>query len=458
MTEVLTSAAVPHVVKGDVVEGAADHHDAGGMSFHTPRLDLDRLVWSRAEPLPLADTSVDEIIQVLAAAGEHVRDDADGLLGAALDLLCRTSPYERRILENSYAELWRVFDADRMRAMVAGELGSTAALDGWVRHSDGGSVRAYPSRIIHVLAGNAPSVAALSVVRGALSKGVHLLKLPSNDLLTATTIVRAVSAVAPGHPVARSFSAVYWRGGDDAVEGALCRPQYFDKLIAWGGERAIASAAKYVGPGFELISFDPKNSISMIGEEVFESDASLRSAAAAAALDATPYNQEACIASRFQFVEGTVEQVDRFCAQLSLELAAERPLTSAVVDPPPRDVRDEIDALAGLEPMYRVFGQFDGRGLVIRSDEPVGFSPSGKVVNVVRVSSLSAALAHVNVSTQTVGVFPAARKAALRDALAAAGAQRLVPLGMAAGGGPAGLPHDGFYPLHRMVRWISDQD
>jgi hypothetical protein len=141
-----------------------------------------------------------------------------------------------------------------------------------------------------------------------------------------------------------------------------------------------------------------------------------------------------------------------------VELGAERPLTSAAVDPPPRDVRDEIEALAGLEPMYRVFGQLDGRGLVIRSDEPVEFSPSGKVVNVVRVPSLTAALAHVNVSTQTVGVFPAARKAELRDALAAAGAQRMVPLGMAAGGGPAGLPHDGFYPLHRMMRWISDQD
>jgi hypothetical protein len=37
----------------------------------------------------------------------------------------------------------------------------------------------------------------VSIVRGALTKGVHLLKLPSNDLFSATAILRAMAAVAP---------------------------------------------------------------------------------------------------------------------------------------------------------------------------------------------------------------------------------------------------------------------
>ena len=96
-------------------------------------------------------------------------------------------------------------------------------------------IRAFPPRLIHVIAGNSPGVAAVSIVRGALIKGLNLIKLPSNDLFTAPAILQAMADVAPGHPVTRSFSAAYWRGGDERVEGMLFRPQFFDKLVAWGG-------------------------------------------------------------------------------------------------------------------------------------------------------------------------------------------------------------------------------
>jgi hypothetical protein len=64
------------------------------------------------------------------------------------------------------------------------------------------------------------------------------------------------------------------------------------------------------------------------------------------------------------------------------------------------------------------------------------------------------------VATQTVGVYPPARKAELRDRLACAGVQRIVSLGAAFGlaTGGHGLPHDGFFPLARLMRWVSDED
>ena len=99
------------------------------------------------------------------------------------------------------------------------------------------------------------------------------------------------------------MSAVYWRGGDDAVERVLYRPQYFDKIVAWGGGDAINNVIKYLGPGFQLVSFDPKTSISMVGREAFASDEALDLAADLAAADVMVLNQEACVASRFIFVE-----------------------------------------------------------------------------------------------------------------------------------------------------------
>ena len=105
---------------------------------------------------------------------------------------------------------------------------------------------------------------------------------------------------------------------------------------------------------------------------------------------------------------------------------------------------------------YRVWGSMDGTGLVIRSAEPVDFHPVNKTVNVVAVPSLDEAVRHANVATQTVGIYPEARKAQVRDALASAGAQRVVQLGSAAKY-CAGSPHDAMFPLHRFVHWMVDE-
>jgi hypothetical protein len=126
------------------------------------------------------------------------------------------------------------------------------------------------------------------------------------------------------------------------------------------------------------------------------------------------------------------------------------------LNPTPREIIDEVDGLRSLEPDYRVWGSYDGSGLVVRSDEPVDFYPDARTVNVVVVDDLNDAVDHVNVATQTVGVYPPERKSELRDLLAAGGVDRITDLGNGSGGanGGLGVPHDGMVALHRLVRWI----
>ncbi len=446
---------VPHVVKGETLFGVEQNYGR----FATPALDLNAMVWPRSEAAPARDVPVAEIMDVLVAVGDRLTKDPDGSLAEALERSVKTNPLPRDVLERSYASLGRIFDRRLMEFQVAQELGGADVVDGWreVATPSGrlARIRAFPTRLVHIIAGNAPGVAAQSVIRGALTKCVNLLKLPSNDLYSATAILRALAAVAKDHPVTRSFSAAYWRGGDAAVEGRLFRPQFFDKIVAWGGESTIRGALKYVGPGFELVAFDPKTSISMIGREVFASDETLEDVTAKAAFDATLMNQQACVSSRFQFIEGSVKDVDRYCAKLQQKLGDERPTASSSPIPLAGAIRDELDGLRAFEDEYRVFGGYEGRGIVVRSDAPVDFYPDNKIVNVVRVANLADAVRHVSVATQTVGVFPAARRIELRDALCSAGTQRVVALGLAQP--ETGLPHDGFYPLHRFVRWVTDE-
>jgi hypothetical protein len=454
---------VVHVVQGRLVDDCAVLHRSRdlGAGFITPRLDLDRLVWARQEPPPAAQLPIGEIIDFLVELGHRLVLERNPLLQEALDGMKRVSTLGERVLVNCYQDLGAMFTRDVLEAELCQSIGNPALLDGWVStdHLNMKSrLRAYPGRLVHIQAGNSPMVAGLSVMRGALSKGVNLLKMASNDLFTPTAILRTMAEIEPDHPVTRSFSAVYWKGGDADVEAVLYRPQYFDKLVAWGGEGAIRHALKYVGPGFELIAFDPKVSISMIGRESFDDPAQLTAMARRGAADVLSFDQDACNASRYQFVEGSTDQVDAYAKALADALGQDVRYGSGCGLPTPQAIREEVDMLRLLEPLYRVYGRYDGRGLVVSSDEPVDFHPAFKTVNVVRVDSLDEALRHVTVATQTVGIWPPSRKQPLRDALACAGVQRIVSLGEVNGpGGVGGKPHDACFPIHRFLRWISDE-
>src|SRR3546814_11576952 len=107
-------------------------------------------------------------------------------------------------------------------------------------------------------AGNSPIVPPITIVRGAITKGVHLMKMPSNDMFTATALLRTMADVGPNHPTTRSFSAAYWRGGDASLESHILRAHYYDQLVVRGGAAAVRHALKYAAPGFEFVSFDPK--------------------------------------------------------------------------------------------------------------------------------------------------------------------------------------------------------
>jgi hypothetical protein len=457
------SVLVPHVIKGETLIDARIEHRSRATSdlVMTPAIDLDSLIWPRSDPGPAFETPIGEIVDFLAAVGEALDFDRNTYLREAAAQNLRCNNLGARILENCYRDIAGFFQREAVVAEAEGAFGSLSAADGWTDRTVRGArvaIRAFPPRIVHILAGNAPIVPPISIVRAAITKGVHLLKMPSNDLFTATALLRTMADVGPNHPVTRSFSAAYWRGGDASIESHIYRSQYFDKLIVWGGEAAVRHAMKYAAPGFEIISFDPKVSISLIGCEAFSSAQTLAEVAARSALDIGAFNQDACSCARFQFVEGPSEQIDHYCEQLVAAMGRASRYGEGVGGPvPPQALIEQLDMLSNLEPIYRVFGRPDGRGMAIRSSEPVAFNPTGKLVNVVEVAALENALQFVTVATQSVGVYPATRIATLRDALSQAGAQRIVGLGRVNTGLFGGLPHDGSWPVHRMMRWVVAQ-
>ena len=454
--------SAPFFVRGRVVEGAANIHRSRdlGVDFATPALDLDALVHPRTELPPLLNVPLAEIIDFLAEAGQKLIAPGNVHVDAAVERMAKVSLQPRKAVEFMVRNSAEYLDRRCLRELVEQNFPNPKALDEWVPRTDHQGrrsfVRAFPPRLIHVLPGNAPAQGIRSIAQSALVKSVSLFKMASADPFSTVAFLRTMAEVDPDHPVVRSMSAVYWRGGEESVERVLYRPQYFDKLVAWGGGDAINNVMKYIGPGFQLVSFDPKTSISMVGKEAFASDEAMVDAATRNASDVAMANQEACVCSRFTFIEATPEQADRYCEVLAEQIRIDR-MGEGTPRPLEMDLKEQIEPLRLMDDDYAVFGALDGRGVVIRSEEPVDFHPLRKTSNVVCVPSLEQAYKYVNVATQTVGVYPFDRMASLRDHLASGGAQRVVRLGEA-GPSSIGNPHDAMYPLHRFVHWMANED
>jgi hypothetical protein len=457
------AVAAYHFVRGKLVAGSdvrVRSRDLG-TDFTTPAIDLNALIHPRSELPPLLNVPLSEIIDFLVEASERLRLERNPYLQEALELVVETNPLPRRIVENLYRDARSYMSREVLEATIAANFADPATLDGWVDrtdvHGNKASLRAFPPRLLHMLAGNSPAGCISSIAQGALVKAINLFKMPSSDPFTCVAVLRTMADIDPNHPVVQSMSAVYWRGGDEQIERALYRPQYFDRIAAWGGGDAINNVIKYLGPGLQLISFDPKTSISMIGREGFASDAVIEEIAERTAEDVTVFNQDACLASRFVYVEGDRSAIERYCATLVERLGVDRETASAKAPLLPTDIRDEIEVLQMMGGEFRVWGKFDGSGLVILSDEPVSFHPTGKTVNVVHLDSLDDAVRFVNVATQSIGIYPDKRRIELRDRIASAGGQRVFPLG-STWKHVLGGPHDGMFALQRFVHWMSDQD
>ena len=467
---------VPLIIRGEIIDDAAIAHGGrrGGVRFRAPDIAAHAGRLTLRTPSQMADLyaiSFEDILDYLVALGERLDLATNPHVQEAFRLSCITSGLSESILRFHYSHLGAMFDRAEMRAMVERSCG-VDYLEGWVDQGPGrfpgltARTRAFGARAVHVIAGNAPIVSILTVIRNALTRSDAVIKLPSNDPLTAVALVRTMVEMAPDHPLTKHVSVAYWKGGDAAVEEAIYDPRGVDKIIAWGGFDSVRHITRYLQPGIDLITQDPKLSGTIIGREAFANEATLHSVARRLALDVGAQNQEGCVSARVIYVEsGTDERgIARANRLGELTFAAPQALPPHLSTPHKAFdpvLRSEIAAARLQDGDYRVFGGKTNEGALIVSQEeyPVDFSRmlACRVGNIVPIDSFEAAVRFVTAYTQTIGIFPEALKEQLRDRLAFQGAQRLVSLG-----GAATMQHnmerqDAIEPVRRMVKWVTEE-
>lgn len=468
---------VPLIIRGRVIEDyTREFGDRGtGRTFATPDVGayVGQLINSRPESLiDLYDLSLERIYDFLDELGGRLDLDRNPYWREAFEVSCHASNLSREVMEHCYRTMPGALSKANVREVVEARIGADY-LEGWVKRSLGDgrtlNVRAIGSRSIHVVAGNVPVVSIVTVMRSAITRNDAIIKAPSNDPLSANAIARTMIDMAPDHPLTKHLSVAYWKGGDEAIEERIYQPANIEKIIAWGGYSSVKHISKYLGPGIDLITLDPKSSTTLIGKDVFADEKTMREVAIRVAADLGGWDQEACVNARVMFVEsGTdaqgLERANRF-GQMIFEALQVLPKTTSNgpvrFDP---QLKSEIQAILSLEDFYRVFtdpARMEKTGAVIVSqmNEQVDFPKLlyGRVGNLVPLDDINEAIGFFSAATQTVGIYPDTLRRRLRDRAALMGGQIFQPVGYAITGSMAG-PQDGIEPERRMCRWVVDYD
>ena len=472
---------IPIISRGRIImpagEDAVEFKGRGGASFRSPdphKHIHDLVLGDTAQLADLNRTPVKDIIDFLAEVGKRLGLDDNAYLQQSFALALQAGGLAEPILRGVYDALPHMFDPRSLTDLVDANIG-IPYLDGWVAGRGAHAnvrVRAIGTRQLHITAGNVPVVAALTLVRAALTKSDCLIKSPSNDPLTANAIARTMIEVDAGHPVTRHVAVAYWKGGDERMESQIVRTSRIDKITAWGGMSSVRHIQKFLSPGIDLTALNPKYSMSLIGHEALESEAAMQEAAMGLAVISGFYNQTACANTRIVYVESDTDDASlERVIELGRKIVAAYPALPTVLstpaEAPNKELEAEMAAVALDDDFYHVEGDTVLGGFVVsRFSGRVDFFDKlgNRVVNLVPMPNLLEVAQWCDDTTQTVGVYPEALRDRVLDTFALAGVQRMVPL---MGGDPMrifeemhrlppGMPHDGIEPMRRSVRWVID--
>jgi Acyl-CoA reductase (LuxC) len=400
----------------------------------------------RALPLAIACSDQPEYFVRLGFADVHSAFNGEAV-GRAVDRELEFSGRPGRDYLNGWVDVADDIAAGGMAIARAKMSGSKAATPTRRR------LRAFPTTQLHITAGNSPVVPAISALRAFATKGAVTVKLPSGALVAGAAFALALHVAAPDHPLTRHASIVYWAGGEEAVESALLRHGVFERIVVWGSRASVDAVASRAA-GTKTLIFNPRYGISLIGRAALAPQM-IQETVRRAAQDSFVWNQQACIASLVHYVEGSGEEIDRYCTALTGELAL---WDTAHSHHPDR-------AMVGRIRTARRGELSDGRwtcngppvaptSAVVLMDRSFGLSghPQARVVVVRPVNGLAETLSLMHSSVSSVGVFPIDLVEELRDEICGRGVTSVIPLGEA-DTLFAGSPHDGIRALSELVSW-----
>lgn len=411
----------------------------------------------RLATLPVMDIvdAIDRAIDRMLDAGDPARQEMERLLAV-------TSGFDPEMTRLGINAGLKAFRRPQLLRFLVEDFGDPGLLDDFRPRAAGGWTRACgPAVVGHAWAGNVPGLPLWSMVSGLLVKAGNIGKVSSDEPLFAGWFARMLAEVEPR--LADACAVVWWRGGDAAMEQALCR--HADVLKVYGGDAAVAAWQRQLPVGKRLLAHGHKLSVGLVSATALDTRQS-QLTARQAALDVVRWDQQGCYSPQQFYIErGARVSPREFACHLAGELAALQHTF------PRRALSlEESAAMAGwrqalgLEQLrgahITLLGANDAPWCVAYMDDPQELQPGvlNRAVRVAAVDSLDDAVARLagqRPFLQTVGLAADPGELfRLAPLLAQAGATRISALG-AMTTPAAGWHHDGRFSLLDLVRMVD---
>lgn len=216
----------------------------------------------------------------------------------------------------------------------------------------------------HVIAGNTPLLAWVSLLRALLMRTASAVKLPSGAAgAWGHLFFRSLADVSP--VLASCIELLDWPGGTPALDAALCGN--VDLVIANGGNETIR-ALRVLTPATTLflgyghaVSFG----LTLAGVD-------LQTAAQGFARDVLLYGGDGCLSVKVIFVQGSLARAAEFAECLSVAMTDfGRYNGASQPTPADRQARRDTKLLAALRPGAMCFAAGENECAVVLWPEPV---------------------------------------------------------------------------------------
>ena len=254
---------------------------------------LKQLRWAHHETL--ASTPQAEVVRHLAELARRWRDPTYSLRRKAEQW---QEPFPFAMVQVSLNALLDSLSPDALWRLIDAE----GARDG-----TGYSI------VGHVIAGNTPLLAWVSIIRALLVRSASFVKLPSGSAaLWGRLFVESLADVSPG--LAQCVTLAQWPGGTQDLDAALCRGAGL--VMAHGSDETLRALRCLCPARTPFVGYGHRVSFAVVPEGQGTAEAAL-----GLARDVLLYDQAGCLSPQTVFVEGESGQAEEFAGRLAEALA-----------------------------------------------------------------------------------------------------------------------------------------
>lgn len=407
----------------------------------------------------LAARPVRQVVSTLVEACSRWADPEDPDRRAGVDALAAHFEVPAVAIEPILDAAFPRWGESALLGWIESELGSPEVLDGFA--SIGGADRRArgPRLMVALAARGVPTTPVGDLLSGLLLKAPTWVKPATGADDLVARYAATLRTIDP--EVGEAVETTGWRSGREEIgETVLSRA---DAVVATGGEETMAAMRGSVDPETRLVLHGPRLSAAIVCEEALERDR--ERVLAALADDVAFAGQLGCLSPVVAYFEAPVAVVNEVAEPLRSECEKRWPAPSRRRSPTrERSAWAEWTALAAVEAAAGTAGTIAGgadRAWTVQARVRASAPDPPPVPRALVIAPVESATEAVGLCTRrrgllaAVGVAGAAdRIADLAPKLAAAGVERICPLGRMQRP-PLAWRRDGRTTLAELVRWVD---